>query len=78
MLRSTTALSLLCLPFASAVGAAEPDPAWHLLGQIEVTEHETADSWSVTKRYPAALENGAPDFEISGYLIAVGFGAETR
>ncbi|UWQ18625.1 hypothetical protein [Jannaschia sp. M317] len=71
------ALSLAALPFASAA-LAEADPAWHLLGQIEVTEHESADSWSVTKRFPAEIENGVDTFEISGYLIAVGWEAETR
>lgn len=73
-----TALSLAALPFAATTGHAESDPAWHLLGQIELTEHETADSWSVTKRFPAEIENGVAEFQISGYLVAVGWEEETR
>jgi hypothetical protein len=72
-------LAATALPFAVAPAHAETaEDGWHLLGQIEVTEHETADSWSVTKRFPAALEDGADAFEISGYLIPVGWEAETR
>lgn len=75
-MKRTAALSLAAIPLAAAAQAS-PD-AWHLLGQIEVTEHETADSWSATKRYPAELENGADEFEITGYLVPVGWEEETR
>ncbi|MEM7489845.1 MAG: hypothetical protein AAF390_12065 [Pseudomonadota bacterium] len=73
---STTAMSLVTLPLAA--GAETVGDGWHLLGQIEVIEHETETSWSVTKRFPAQLEGGADTFEISGYLIPVGWEEETR
>ncbi|WP_371157678.1 hypothetical protein [Jannaschia sp. 2305UL9-9] len=73
-----TALSFAALPMAATPAMADVDPAWHLLGQIEVTEHETAESWTVTKRFPAEIEGGVDEFQISGYLIAVGWEAETR
>ena len=76
MLRSTTALSLVTLPLLGSNAMAEN--GWHILDQIEVTEVETADSWSVLKRFPAEIEGGVESFEISGYLIPVGWEAETR
>jgi hypothetical protein len=71
---STTALSALI----AAPALAETPDAWHLLSQIETVEHETETSWHVTKRYPAEIADGADDFEISGYLVPVGWEAETR
>ncbi|MFO6464465.1 hypothetical protein ACK8OR_08735 [Jannaschia sp. KMU-145] len=75
-LLTTTFPIAAALPAVAFADAA--DPAWHLLGQIEVTEHETADSWSVTKRYPSEIAGGVDRFEISGYLVPVGWEAETR
>lgn len=76
MTRCTTAVSLALTPLA-APALAETD-GWHILGQIEVTEVETAENWSVVKRFPAQIEGGDPDFEITGYLVPVGWEAETR
>ncbi|WGH79767.1 hypothetical protein [Jannaschia ovalis] len=75
-MRRSTALSLTALPLAATAQA--DTAAWHILDQIEVTEVETADSWSVVKSYPPEIAGGAPDFEITGYLVPVGWEAETR
>lgn len=81
-MRRSLTLSLMTLPIAGAAAAESAGPTgadgWHVLGGIETVEHETETSWSVTKRYPPEIADGADAFELSGYLVPVGFGAETR
>ncbi|WP_308917519.1 hypothetical protein [Jannaschia sp. LMIT008] len=64
----------LALP-AAADGQA--DAAWDLLSRIERTEVVTDDSYAVLKRFPPEIADGADVFEISGFLVPMGFGAET-
>lgn len=76
-----SALALLAAPLAlpgAAHAETAADPAWHLLGQIETQEVVQGDDWHVVKRFPAEIAGGADVFEISGYLIPVGWEAETR
>ena len=62
---------------ASALAPPPEAAAWELLSRIQVEERIDGDDYAVVKRFPPEIENGAPVFEISGFLIPVGVGAET-
>lgn len=51
---------------AAAEGASSP---WDLLAGIEIEEIVTETSYEVRKIYPAAIENGVEQFDISGYVV---------
>ncbi|CUH64129.1 hypothetical protein TG4357_01094 [Thalassovita gelatinovora] len=51
---------------AATTASAQPD-AWHLLNQIGIEEIITDTSYEVRKTYPAGLEQGSRNFEITGY-----------
>ncbi|WP_425098817.1 hypothetical protein [Tropicibacter sp. S64] len=61
----TSPLALLAALGAGAA-SAQPD-TWALLGQIEIDEVITDSSYSVTKRYPAALGEDPQVVTITGY-----------
>ena len=73
----TLALPVAGLAFPALSETAPTDPAWDLLSRIEIKEVSTGGDYGVVKRFPPEIENGAPVFEISGYLVPLGFGAET-
>ncbi|SLN58507.1 hypothetical protein [Pseudooctadecabacter jejudonensis] len=67
-----TAVSALALsaPFGVASGVALADDAnWEVLSQIEVEEIITETSYEVRKIFPAAIENGVEQFDITGYVV---------
>lgn len=75
---STSALALVA-PFGLAASAAFADESsvqWDLLAAIEVEEIITDTSYEVRKIFPSALENGVPQFDISGYLVPLSEGSE--
>ena len=68
----------LTVPTIASALAPPPETAgWELLSRIQVEERINGDDYAVVKRFPPEIENGAPVFEISGFLIPVGVGAET-
>lgn len=52
---------------ATATAATAQPDAWHLLNQIGIEEIVTETTYEVRKTYPAEIENGVKDFEITGY-----------
>lgn len=61
-------LSALALGAASQGARAESD-AWTLLDQIEIEEIVSETSYEVRKRFPAALDQGEIELEITGYAV---------
>lgn len=79
MTKSATSLLALAAPFtfgASVVWADDLADQWDLLAQIEIEEIVTDTSYEVRKVFPAAIENGVEQFDISGYLVPLSEGAE--
>lgn len=67
MRRSLIPLALL--PALPAIAETEADIGWHLLGQIELDEVITENSYAVHKTFPSEIAGGDPEFEVSGYLV---------
>lgn len=61
---------------ALTAGTATADPAWDLIAAIEVEEIMTETTYEVRKTFPAAVQNGIEDFDITGYLVPLANGAE--
>ena len=78
-MRALTALATIGAATATTAPAwaEEVHPGWTLIDGIEREEVITADSYAVIKRFPAEVAGGVDEFEIAGYLIPLGFGAET-
>lgn len=69
---SVAALSALSAPMAFSISGAAADNVpspWKLLADIEIEEIVTETSYEVRKIYPAAIENGIEQFDISGYVV---------
>ena len=78
-MRALTALATIGAATATTTPAwaEEVHPAWTLIDGVEREEIVTDDSYAVVKRFPAEIAGGIDEFEIAGYLIPLGFGAET-
>lgn len=71
--------ALSILPVAVLAGGAQADEAaWSVLRGIEIEEIVTADSYRAVKTYPAAIENGVAQFDITGFAIPMEEGATIR
>lgn len=70
LLGSTAALGTVALPSFAETNS------WDLLAQIEITEIVTETSYEVRKVFPAAVENGIEQFDISGYVVPLSDGPE--
>lgn len=69
---SVAALSAFSAPLAFSMSGAVADTTsspWELLANIEIEEIVTETSYEVRKIYPAAIENGVEQFDISGYVV---------
>ena len=67
-----TATSRLALSFAfgtAASAAMAGDDPWALLSGVLIDEKIDGDTYTVTKTFPAAIENGIDDFFITGYAM---------
>ncbi|MFW2542178.1 hypothetical protein ACN2XU_06020 [Primorskyibacter sp. 2E107] len=62
----TSPLALLAALGATGAAAEKPD-TWDLLGQIEIDEVVTETSYTVNKRFPAAIGEAPQTVTISGY-----------
>lgn len=76
-----TAVSLVALSAPAAFGAGAalaetPDMAWDLLKEITVEEIITETSYEVRKVFPASIEDGIEQFDISGYVVPLSEGPE--
>ena len=72
MKKSTVSIAALSTPFlmtAGVVWAEGSDTPWDLLAAIEVEEIVTDTSYEVRKVFPAAVENGIEQFDITGYVV---------
>lgn len=58
--------------FAPVLASTE---GWELLREIDIQEQITETSYVVTKVFPAALENGIEQFDLTGYVVLWGDGA---
>ncbi|MCF2903452.1 hypothetical protein L0666_00490 [Octadecabacter sp. CECT 8868] len=77
MTKSATSVLALAAPLglgATMVWAEDTPEQWDLLSQIQVDEVITDTSYEVRKVFPAALENGVEQFDISGYLVPLSEG----
>ncbi len=71
--------ALSFLPLAVLAGGAHADESsWALLRGIDIQEVVTADSYRAIKTYPAAIENGVAQFDITGFAIPTEEGAVVR
>ncbi|MCK0167820.1 hypothetical protein MWU52_09700 [Jannaschia sp. S6380] len=71
--------SLPLLPFAALAGGASADEAaWSFIRGIEVEEVVTQDSYRAIKTYPAEIENGVAQFDITGFAMPLEEGALVR
>lgn len=73
---SALALAAPATLFAGCVWADDLAAQWDLLAAIEVEEIITDTTYEVRKVFPAAIENGVEQFDISGYLVPLSDGAE--
>lgn len=68
-----TATSSLALSFAfgtlATTAALASDDPWALLSGVAIDEKIDGDSYTVTKVFPAEIENGIKDFFITGYAV---------
>ncbi len=79
MKRSATSAIALAAPLtlgASVVWADDAAAQWDLLAAIEVEEIITDTTYEVRKVFPAAIEGGIEQFDISGYLVPLADGPE--
>ncbi|MEL6960226.1 MAG: DUF3299 domain-containing protein [Pseudomonadota bacterium] len=77
MKKTTVSIAALSAPFAMSAGVAwADDAAWDLLKQIEVQEYFTDTTYEVRKIFPAAVENGIEQFDITGYMVPL-YGDDT-
>lgn len=66
---SCLALSAPMSLLAGVAMADQSDAAWDYLAQVEVEEFITETSYEVRKTFPANLEDGIEDFDITGYVV---------
>ncbi|MBM2576215.1 hypothetical protein JQC91_07845 [Jannaschia sp. Os4] len=76
-MRALTALVTIGAATTTPAWAEEVHPAWSLIEGIEREEVISGDDYAVIKRFPAEIAGGVDEFEIAGYLVPLGFGAET-
>jgi len=72
MKKSTVSIAALSAPFAlgaSVSWAEDTSASWDVLSAIEVEEIITDTSYEVRKVFPAAVENGIEQFDITGYVV---------
>lgn len=76
MKKTTVSTIALSAPLAMSAGVAwaESSPAWDLLASIEIEEIVTETSYEVRKIFPAAVENGIDQFDITGYIVPLSDG----
>ena len=61
------AQTAIIAPFAPAM--ANTQDGWDVLREIEVKEIISETSYEVRKIFPAALENGVEQFDLTGYVV---------
>ncbi|SFJ06515.1 hypothetical protein [Jannaschia pohangensis] len=62
--------AIALLPFAVLAGGANADEAaWDVIRSIDVQEKMTETSYRAIKTFPAAIENGVEQFDITGFVI---------
>ena len=66
---SVFALAAAHTSFATPLLAATGQDGWDLLNGVEVEEIVTDTSYTMRKVYPAGLENGIEQFELTGYVV---------
>lgn len=70
------------LAIAAALGAtpalAQPGDIWDLIGQIQIDELVTEDSYEVRKSFPAGISETDQEIEISGYVAPMFPGEQVR
>lgn len=77
-MRALTALAATAAAATPALAEETgTDAAWALVRGVEAREVIRGDDYAVVKRFPAEIEGGVDVFEIAGYLVPLGFGAET-
>lgn len=72
MTKTASSILALSAPFTLIAGSAFADGSsapWDLLADIEIEEIITDTSYEVRKVFPAAIENGVEQFDISGYVV---------
>lgn len=70
MKKTTVSIAALSAPLAMSAGVAwAEDASWELLSQIEVQEYFTDTTYEVRKIFPAAIEDGIEQFDITGYIV---------
>ncbi|PVA08359.1 hypothetical protein [Thalassorhabdomicrobium marinisediminis] len=78
-MKTSASLIALSTPLALTAGSlwADASPApWDLLKAIEIEEIVTDTSYEVRKNFPASVENGIAQFDITGFVVPL-FGDET-
>jgi hypothetical protein len=71
-MKNTVSLAALAAPLTLAAGsvwAYDLAASWDLLAAISVEEIVTDTTYEVRKIFPAAVENGIDQFDITGFIV---------
>jgi hypothetical protein len=71
-MKNTVSLAALAAPLTLAAGsvwAEDLAASWDLLAAISVEEIVTDTTYEVRKIFPAAVENGIEQFDITGFIV---------
>jgi hypothetical protein len=71
-MKNTVSLAALAAPLTLATGSVWADDlaaSWDLLAAISVEEIVTDTTYEVRKIFPAAVENGIDQFDITGFIV---------
>jgi hypothetical protein len=71
-MKNTVSLAALAAPLPLAAGSVWADDlaaSWDLLAAISVEEIVTDTTYEVRKIFPAAVENGIDQFDITGFIV---------
>lgn len=77
MKTSTLALSA-AFGTVATTGWAQPADVWSLLDKIAIDERVTETTYEVRKTFPAAMQQGDMEVEISGYAVPALPGEQVR
>lgn len=77
-MKTSVSIAALCGPLAVTGGVAFADntASWDLLAAIEIEEVITDTTYEVRKVFPAAVENGIEQFDITGYIVPLTGGTD--
>ncbi|AGI67755.1 hypothetical protein OAN307_c21230 [Octadecabacter antarcticus 307] len=78
-MKSSISFAALAAPITLSAGAVWADDmvaSWDLLAAILIEEIVTDTTYEVRKIFPAAVENGIDQFDITGYVVPLTNGPE--